>query len=56
MKKDVKTYVQRCDKCQFHKQTKFSGTPSLRNADIPRHPLDKVQIEFRGPFPKSIPD
>ena len=56
MKKDVKTYVQGCDECQFHNQTKFSGTASLRNADLPRHPLDKDEIEFRGPFPNSIPD
>ena len=56
MKKDMMTYVQVCDKCQLHKRKKFPGKAPLRNTDIPGRPLDKVQIDFCGPFHKSIPD
>ena len=50
------TYVQGCDKCQLHKRTKFPSRAPLWNTDIPGHPLNKVQIDFSGPFHKSIPD
>ena len=54
MKKDVMTYVQGCDKCQLHKRKKFPGNAPLRNTNISGRPLDKVQIDFCGPFHKSI--
>ena len=56
MKKDVVAYVQGCDRCQLHKRKKLPGRAPLQNTDIPRRPLNKVQIDFCGPFHKSVPD
>ena len=56
MKKDVMTYVQECDKCQLHKRKKFPGRAPLRNTDISERHLNNVQIDYWGPFHKSIPD
>ena len=55
MKKDVVAYVQGCDSCQLHKRKKLPGRAPLQNTDIPRRPLDKVQIDFCGPYFTSRP-
>ena len=46
----------KADSCQLHKRKKLPGRAPLQNTDIPRRPLDKVQIDFCGPFHKSVPE
>ena len=54
LKQDVQKYVRGCNKCQLHKRPNHPKRAPLLNTDIPAHPLDKVQIDFCGPFQKSI--
>ena len=56
MKGDIVEYVLGCDECQQHKRSRLPGRSPLLNTDIPMRPLDKVQVDFCGPLPKSVPD
>ena len=56
MKSDIATYVAGCDECQRHKRSTKHGRAPLQSTDIPERPLDKVQIDFCGPFHPSVPD
>ena len=56
MKADIATYVAGCDQCQQHKQSKRPGRAPMQLTDIPERPLDKVQIDFCGPFQPSVPE
>ena len=50
MKEDVTDYVKGCESCGRNKHSTRKGTAPLQKTDIPAEPLDKIQVDFLGPF------
>ena len=53
MKKEVVDYVSNCDRCGRNKHWNHSTRPPLQRTDIPDKPLDKLQVDFLGPFQQA---
>ena len=53
MKKEVNEYVNDCDRCGWNKHYTHSTRPPMQRTDIPEYPLDKIQVDFLGPFPAA---
>ena len=51
MKNDVIEYINNCDRCGRNKHWNHSTRPPLQRTDIPNQPLDKIQVDYLGPFP-----
>ena len=53
MKQDLTWYVNGCELCGKNKLPKQAGRAPLQNTEIPSRPLEKLQVDFVGPFPST---
>ena len=51
----MQRFVRGCGACQLHKRPRHPERAKLQVADIPSIVLERVQIDFVGPFPPSVP-
>src|SRR5690606_520807 len=51
--KDVKDYVESCNKCQRNKQATTRPYGHLHPLEVPQEPFAHISIDFVGPLPKS---
>ena len=50
MKADVTDYVNNCERCGVNKHSTQKGEAPIQKTDIPVTALDKLQVDFVGPF------
>ena len=53
MVKDIKEYVQKCERCGKNKHITNPNVAPLQVMDMPEKVFDKLQVDFLGPFPHS---
>lgn len=54
IKRDIEVYINCCNECQLNKRPKHPNRAPLQQTDIPKEPLEKIQIDFVGPFQQSV--
>ena len=50
MKQDIQQYVKDCEKCGVNKHTTKISKAPVQKTDVPAKVLDKIQVDFLGPF------
>ena len=50
MKEDVTKYVNNCERCGKNKHSTSKGQAPIQDTDVPVRSLDKIQVDFVGPF------
>ena len=53
VKTDVKEYVDNCESCGVNKHSTLASQAPIQMTDIPTRGLEKLQIDFLGPFSVS---
>ena len=53
MKQDVMEYVRGCDRCSMNKYNLKPNRAPIQETDIPAKPMEALQVDFLGPFPRS---
>jgi transposase InsO family protein len=50
MRQDVTRYVNNCERCGKNKHSTSKGEAPIQETDVPVKSLDKIQVDFVGPF------
>ena len=53
MMQDMEQYVKNCERCGINKHTTQIAKAPNQKTDVPANALDKVQVDFLGPFSVS---